>query len=158
MGELLSCMCYTLEVSFFSYRHSDSSGNGVQHCTPYLQYKCEYAMGRIWWCSPRNLLQMKRSESLSPRLFWISMKPTVAFGKCRWRDRSRRSCRHGLRSRWNRPRRWYRRSRSYHWIDKDRSHNLAGLIFLKKAPRHSAFFFRVMNDNKYLNIQLEGIN
>ncbi|CAI2325468.1 unnamed protein product [Caenorhabditis sp. 36 PRJEB53466] len=40
MGDLLSCLCYTLEVSFFSYRHADS-GNGAQHCTPYLQYKYE---------------------------------------------------------------------------------------------------------------------
>ncbi|CAB3411218.1 unnamed protein product [Caenorhabditis bovis] len=39
MGELVSCICYTMEVSFFSYRHKDSSGNS--HCTPYLQYKYE---------------------------------------------------------------------------------------------------------------------
>ncbi|UMM18904.1 hypothetical protein L5515_014760 [Caenorhabditis briggsae] len=47
MGELLSCLCYTLEVSFFSYRHVDSSGNGIQHCTPYLQYKYE-ALGEAF--------------------------------------------------------------------------------------------------------------
>ncbi|KAF1766054.1 hypothetical protein GCK72_006010 [Caenorhabditis remanei] len=47
MGELLSCLCYTLEVSFFSYRHVDSSGNGIQHTTPYLQYKYE-ALGEAF--------------------------------------------------------------------------------------------------------------
>ncbi|CAL2033425.1 unnamed protein product [Caenorhabditis brenneri] len=47
MGDLLSCLCYTLEVSFFSYRHVDSSGNGIQHCTPYLQYKYE-ALGEAF--------------------------------------------------------------------------------------------------------------
>lgn len=47
MGDLLSCLCYTLEVSFFSYRHTDSSGNGIQHCTPYLQYKYE-ALGEAF--------------------------------------------------------------------------------------------------------------
>ncbi|CAI5440904.1 unnamed protein product [Caenorhabditis angaria] len=40
MGELLGCLCYTMEVSFFSYRHLDSA-TGVQHCTAYLQYKYE---------------------------------------------------------------------------------------------------------------------